>query len=88
MITMHLGRVPGLKPIYCCIFRCLSLLLIILLILILIIPGHALHEKGLLRQENVGPLVSSQGKRALAVPVINRLSTAGQPLILFLRRLT
>ena len=59
------------------------------------IPGHALHEKGLQRQKGVGPLVSSQRERALAVPVIKRLSTAvnrrstaGQPVILFLRRFT
>ena len=51
-------------------------------------PGHALHDKGLQRQKGVGPLVNSQGRRALFVPVINRLSTAGQPLILFLRRFT
>ena len=44
-------------------------------------PGHALHEKGLQRQIGVGTLVSSQEQRALLVPVINRLSTAGQPVI-------
>ena len=43
------------------------------------IPGHALHEKGLQRQISVGTLVSSQERRALAVLVVNRLSTAGQP---------
>ena len=52
------------------------------------IPGNALHEKGLQRQKGVGPLVSSQEQRALLVPVINRLSTAGQPRILFLHRFT
>ena len=36
------------------------------------IPGHALHEKGLQRQIGVGTLVSSQERRALAVPLINR----------------
>ena len=40
-----------------------------------IIPGHALHEKGLQRQKNVGPLVSSQEQRALLVPRLNRSST-------------
>ena len=50
-------------------------------------PRHALHEKGLLRQIGVGTLVSCQ-ERALAVPLINRLSTAGQPLISFLHRFT
>ena len=35
------------------------------------IPGHALHGKGLQRQKGVGPLVSSQEKRALLVPLIN-----------------
>ena len=35
-------------------------------------PGHALHEKGLQRQIGVGTLVSSQERRALAVPLINR----------------
>ena len=43
------------------------------------IPGHALHEKGLQRQTGVGPLVSSQERRAAVVPLINRLSTAGKP---------
>ena len=43
------------------------------------VPGHALHEKGLQRQKSVGPLVSSQEHRALLVPLLNRLSTAGQP---------
>ena len=48
------------------------------------VPGHALHEKSLQRQKGVAPLVSSQDERALAVPVVNRLSIAGQTLILFL----
>ena len=39
------------------------------------IPGHALHEKGSQRQKGVGSLVSSQERRALLVPVTNRLST-------------
>ena len=39
------------------------------------IPGHALHEKGLQRQKGVGPLVSSQERRAAVVPVISRSST-------------
>ena len=39
------------------------------------IPGHALHEKGLQRQIGVGTLFSSQERRALAVPLINRGST-------------
>ena len=43
------------------------------------IPGHALHEKGLQRQKNAGPLASSQERRAAVVPRINRLSTACQP---------
>ena len=37
-----------------------------------LIPGHALHEKGLQRQKSVGTLVSNQERRALAVPLINR----------------
>ena len=41
-----------------------------------IIPGHALHEKSLQKQNGVGPLVSSQEERALLVPVINPGSTA------------
>ena len=44
-------------------------------------PGRALHEKGLQRQIGVGTLVSSQERRAPAVPLINRLATAGQPLV-------
>ena len=35
------------------------------------IPGHALHEKGLLRRKGVVPLVGSK-QRALLVPLINR----------------
>ena len=45
------------------------------------IPGHALHEKGLQRQIGVGTLVSSQERRALVAPRINRRITAGQPLV-------
>ena len=37
-----------------------------------LVPGHALHEKGLQRQKGAGPLVSSQEERALAAPLINR----------------
>ena len=44
-------------------------------------PGHTLHEKGLQRQISDGPLVSSQERRAVAVPLINRGSTAGHPLV-------
>ena len=36
-----------------------------------VLPGHALHEKGLQKQEGVVPLVGSQEQRALLVPVIN-----------------
>ena len=32
------------------------------------LPGHALHEKGVQRQKNVGPIVSSQERRALLGP--------------------
>ena len=35
-------------------------------------PGHALHEKGLQRQIGDGTLVSTQERRALFVPLINR----------------
>ena len=38
-----------------------------------------MHEKGLQRQKSVGPLVSSQERRAAVVPRINRLSTGCQP---------
>ena len=51
-------------------------------------PGHALHEKGLQRQIVVGTLVSSQEERALPAPVINRLSTSCQPVVLFSQRFT
>ena len=44
--------------------------------LFVLLPGHALHEKGLQRQKGDGPLVSSQEQRALLVPLMNRLSTA------------
>ena len=40
------------------------------------IPGHALHDNGLQRQIGIGTLVSSQKRRALAVPVMNRWSIA------------
>ena len=43
----------------------------------ILFTGHALHEKGLQRQTGVGTLVSRPEQRALLVPVINRLSTAG-----------
>ena len=42
---------------------------------------NALHKKALQRQIAVGTVVSSQQRRALAVPVINRLSTTCQPLV-------
>ena len=51
-----------------------------------IVPGHALHDKGLQKQKGVGPLVSSQEHRALPVPVTNRLSSGCQPLVVFLHR--
>ena len=44
-------------------------------------PGHALHEESLQRQKGVGPLVSSQEERALAVPLINREQTADKPVV-------
>ena len=40
------------------------------------IAGNPLHEKGLQRQQGDGPLVGSQERRVLLVPVMNRLSTA------------
>ena len=46
-----------------------------------LVPGHALHEKGLQLQKGVVPLVGSQEQRALLVPVINRF-----PDILGMRR--
>ena len=42
-------------------------------------PGHALHKKDLRKQIGVGTLVSSQERRALAVLLITRSSTANQP---------
>ena len=42
----------------------------------ILVPGHALHEKGLLGQQGVGPLVSNQERRAAVFPLINRSSTA------------
>ena len=56
-----------------------------------VIPGHALHGKGLQRQSGVGPLFSSQGRRAAIIPLINRSSAArrvprfGSHRILFVR---
>ena len=46
-----------------------------------VIPGHALHEKGLQRQIGVGSLVSSQERMALFVALINGRSTGGQPVV-------
>ena len=43
------------------------------------VPGHPWDEKGLQRQKGVGLLVGIQERRALFVPVMNRLQTAGQP---------
>ena len=40
-----------------------------------LIPGHALHEKGLQRQKGIVPLVVGQEQRALFVPLVNRRST-------------
>ena len=39
------------------------------------VPGPALRERSFQRQIGVGTLVSSQERRALAVPLINRGST-------------
>ena len=47
-------------------------------------PGHALHEKGLQKQNGDGPLVSSQEQRALLAPRKNLLSTGCQPVVVFL----
>ena len=38
-----------------------------------------MNEQGLQKQTSVGTMLSSQDRRALAVPPINRGSTAGQP---------
>ena len=54
----------------------------------LTIPGHALPEKGLQRQNGVGPLVSSEEQRPLLVPRFNRLLIGCQPLVWFLYRFT
>ena len=40
------------------------------------------------KQLDVGTLVSNQERRAAVVPVLNRLLTAGQPVIVFLLRFT
>ena len=52
-----------------------------------LIPGHALHEKGLQRQIGVGTLLSSQKRRALFVPRFNRTfcSSTGLHRISFVR---
>ena len=42
----------------------------------LLVPGHALREKSLQKIIGAGTLLSSQERRALAVPLINRWSTA------------
>ena len=53
-----------------------------------LVPGHALHEKGLKRQYGVGPLVGSQEQRVLLVLLFNRGVTARQPVIVFPHRFT
>ena len=50
-------------------------------------PNMPSMKKVSQRLIGVGTLVSSQERRALFVPLINSWSNAGQPLILFLRRL-
>ena len=47
----------------------------------LVFPGHDLHEKFLLGQIGVVTLVISQERRALAVLLLNRLSTADEPVV-------
>ena len=45
--------------------------------IVIIVPGHALHEKGLQRQIGVGTLVSSQGgRRPGDKPLFGRRSNA------------
>ena len=38
----------------------------------IVIPGHALHEKGLQSQLGVGTMISNEERRAAVVPQINR----------------
>ena len=53
------------------------------------IPGHALHEKGTRNKEaSAHWSEASLSGSAAAVPLINQLSTAGQPRVLFLHRFT
>ena len=57
---------------YIYIYIIIILIINIHIYIYIYIPGHALHEKGLQRQKGASPLVSSQERRALAVPLINR----------------
>ena len=52
-----------------------------------IIPRYALHEQGLQRQKSIGPLVSSQERRALTVSRVNRTfcSSSGLDKVSFVR---
>ena len=43
--------------------------------------GHFLHKNGLQKQTGIVTLVSSQERRALAIPQINRLSTTYAPIL-------
>ena len=52
------------------------------------IPKRALHEKGLQRQTSARTLFSSQERRALLVPLMNRILDGRQPLVVFLHRFT
>ena len=52
------------------------------------IPGHALHEMGLKKQQGDSPLVSSQERRAAVVPRIHPFSNAGPTRAWFPHRFT
>ena len=59
----------------------LQLVIVVVGLGLRLIPGHALHEKGLQKQIGVGTLVSSQERRALFVLLINHGSAADKPVV-------
>ena len=78
---------------YVCTYLCMDIYIYVYIHVYVCFLGYALHETGLQRQVEVGTLVSSQRRRALAVLVINCLSsrvkrgsTAGQIVFSFLHR--
>ena len=52
---------------------------VVVVVVVVVLLGHALHEKGLQRQNGDGTLVRSRERRAAVVPRMNQISTGCQP---------